>query len=169
MITGRTSHAAACRQRKHTCIALGPKPDLDCLPLCRVGVLYNTPRDPRLATGTSESPVLPSCPGALWNLSLLYPLLLHMQWRSPQWPPQWPLHQNPISPLAIHQLGQLENLRLQGRDRESQEENGNVCATSSYSLQGICPLPQSPRMPRLPSQGGPCPRSAHQDPSPRGL
>lgn len=27
----------------------------------------------------------------------------------------------------------------------------------------------SPRMPRLPSQGGTCRRSVHQDPSPRGL
>lgn len=124
----------------------GPSLTLTVFRCAGVGVLYNTPRDPRLSAGTSasESPILPSCPGALWKPEPP-PLLLHRQWRSLQWSPWWPLHQNPISPLAIHQLGQLENLRLQGRDRESQEEKGNVCAASSCSLQGTCPLPQSPR------------------------
>ena len=49
-----------------------------------------------------------------------------------------------------------------------------MCALHCPVLcRGFAPFPSlpdlSPRMPRLPSQGGTCPRSAHQDPSPRGL
>ena len=149
MITGRTSHAAACRQSTHTCIALGPKPDLDCLPLCGGwGVLYNTPREPRLSAGTSESPVLPSCPGALWKPEPppsscftcsggphsglhggLFIKTLFAHWRYTHW-------------------GSWKNFVCKGgtvspRRRMEMCVNGN--AASSCSLQRTCPLPQSPR------------------------
>lgn len=47
----------------------GPSLTLTVFRCAGVGVLYNTPRDPRLSAGTSasESPILPSCPGALWK------------------------------------------------------------------------------------------------------
>ena len=174
MITGRTSHAAACRQRTHTCIALRPKPGLDRVPLCRVGVLHNTPETPILQQVLRRAP----CPAWLSRRPLETSAFPPRSCFTCSAGPHSGLHgglftETRLAHWRYTNWGGWKTFVCKGGTVSPRRRMGMCALHRPVLCRGFAPFPSlpdlSPRMPRLPSQGGTCPRSAHQDPSPRGL